>query len=215
MAGIAERLREQGHDLREGVDVQGLRRAGAGWEVATDQGPVQADRVLIATGAYSPPLLKPLGLDVPIVPAKGYSITLEGEGTRPGHALYMTEAKIGCSGFANGFRIAGVFELPGRDLEVDDRRVRVVVEQACSDLRDWHPSDAEVHVKGWAGWRPATPDSLPLLGPVRDQPGLYLAVGHGMLGVTLGPSTGELLAEMIVDDAAPAWVEPMRPDRRF
>ncbi len=215
MAGIAERLREEGHDLREGVDVRGLRPVDGGWQVDTDDGQVAADRVLVATGAYSGPLLKPLGLDVPIVPAKGYSITLQGEGIRPTKALYMTEAKIGCSGYTDGFRIAGVFELPGKDLTVDDRRVRVIVEQACSYLRDWHPADTEVDVKGWAGWRPATPDSLPLLGPVRGHPGLFLAVGHGMLGVTLGPSTGELLAEMIVDGAAPAWVEPMRPDRRF
>ena len=64
---------------------------------------------------------KPLGLDVPIVPAKGYSITLKGEGTRPSQALYMTESKIGVSGYEEGVRIAGVFELPGKDLRVDRR----------------------------------------------------------------------------------------------
>ena len=70
-------------------------------------------------------------------------------------------------------------------------------------------------MEGWAGFRPATPDSLPLLGPVPGHDGLYLATGHGMLGVTLAPSTGALLADMILDGVAPAWVAPMRPDRRF
>jgi D-amino-acid dehydrogenase len=215
MRGLAERLRDQGQQVRERIAVRGLRSTPAGWEVDTDSGPVAADRVIVATGAQSPALLRPLGIDVPIVPAKGYSITLRGEGTRPTQALYMTEAKIGVSGFEEGVRIAGVFQLPGRDLTVDDRRLRHVVEQACSYLRDWHPSETEASVEGWAGWRPATPDSLPLLGPVPGREGLFLATGHGMLGVTLAPSTGELLAEMIVDGARPAWVEPMRPDRRF
>jgi D-amino-acid dehydrogenase len=215
MRGLAERLRAQGQQVRERIAVRGLRSTPPGWEVATDSGPVAADRVVVATGAQSPALLRPLGLDVPIVPAKGYSITLRGEGTRPSQALYMTEAKIGVSGFDEGVRIAGVFQLPGRDLTVDDRRLRHVVEQACSYLRDWHPAETEASVEGWAGWRPATPDSLPLLGPVPGHDGLFLATGHGMLGVTLAPSTGELLAEMIVDGARPAWVEPMRPDRRF
>lgn len=215
MRGLADRLIAQGQDVREGITVDGLRRTPAGWEIDTDQGPVACDRVVVATGAQSPALLRPLGLDVPIVPAKGYSITLRGEGTRPSQALYMTEAKIGVSGFDEGVRIAGVFELPGKDLEVDQRRLGVVVDQACSYLRDWHPSTSEASVEGWAGWRPATPDSLPLLGPVPGYDGLFLATGHGMLGVTLAPSTGALLAEMIVDGARPAWVEPMRPDRRF
>ncbi len=215
MRGLADRLIEQDQDVREGVSVQGLRRTPAGWEVDTDQGPVAADRVVVATGAQSPALLRPLGLDVPIVPAKGYSITLRGEGTRPSQALYMTEAKIGVSGFDEGVRIAGVFELPGKDLEVDQRRLGVVVEQACSYQSDWHPSTTAASGEGWAGWRPATPDSLPLLGPVPGYDGLYLATGHGMLGVTLAPSTGALIAEMIVDGAQPDWVEPMRPDRRF
>ena len=215
MRGLADRIAELGGDVREGVDVTGLRRTPAGWTVDTADGPVEADRVIVATGAYSPALLKPLGLDVPIVPAKGYSITLKGEGTRPSQALYLTEPKIGISGYEEGVRIAGVFELPGKDLLVDKGRLDTVVADACSFLRDWHPATSEVSVEGWAGWRPATPDSLPLLGPVPGQDGLFLATGHGMLGVTLAPSTGALLAEMVLDGARPAWVEPMRPDRRF
>ncbi|MFM7553271.1 MAG: NAD(P)/FAD-dependent oxidoreductase [Actinomycetota bacterium] len=124
MRGLADRLVALGHDVREGVAVAGLAPAGDGrWRVATDHGPAEADRVIVASGAQSPALLGPLGLDVPIVPAKGYSITLRGEGTRPSQALYMTEAKIGVSGFDEGVRIAGVFQLPGRDLMVDRRRI--------------------------------------------------------------------------------------------
>ena len=215
MRGLADRLLATGHEVRENVAVAGLQRRGDGWEIATDGDPIIADRVIVATGAQSPALLRPLGIDVPIVPAKGYSITLRGEGTRPTHALYLTEPKIGVSGFDGGVRIAGTFELPGRDLTVDHARIGRIVKETCTFLKDWHPAPEETMVEGWAGWRPATPDSLPLLGPVPGQPGLFLATGHGMLGVTLAPSTGALLADMIVDGVAPAWVNPMRPDRRF
>ena len=215
MRGLADRLRETGHEIREHVDVRSLAPHGGGWRVLTDDEPIDADRVVVATGAFSPALLRPLGLDVPIVPAKGYSITLRGEGIRPAQALYLCEPKIGLSGYEDGLRIAGTFELPGRDLRVDRERVQQIVEDAMVYLRDWHPAPDEIDVEGWAGWRPATPDSLPLLGPVRDRPGLYLATGHGMLGVTLAPGTGELIADMMIDGTAPDWVEPMRPDRRF
>jgi D-amino-acid dehydrogenase len=215
MRGLADRIVELGHTVLEQTTVKGMRPTASGWEIDTDTGPINADRVIVATGALSPALLKPLGIEVPIVPAKGYSITLRGEGIRPSQALYMTESKIGVSGFEEGVRIAGVFELPGKDLTIDKRRLDVVVKDACSYLTDWHPSTSETSVEGWAGFRPATPDSLPLLGPVPGHDGLYLATGHGMLGVTLAPSTGALLADMILDGVAPAWVAPMRPDRRF
>ena len=215
MRGLADRIVELGHTVLEQTTVKGMRPTPSGWEIDTNTGPITADRVIVATGALSPALLKPLGIEVPIVPAKGYSITLRGEGIRPSQALYMTESKIGVSGFEEGVRIAGVFELPGKDLTIDKRRLDVVVKDACSYLTDWHPSTSETSVEGWAGFRPATPDSLPLLGPVPGHDGLYLATGHGMLGVTLAPSTGALLADMILDGVAPAWVAPMRPDRRF
>ena len=215
MRGLADRIVELGHTVLEQTTVKGMRPTAFGWEIDTNTGPIVADRVIVATGALSPALLKPLGIEVPIVPAKGYSITLRGEGIRPSQALYMTESKIGVSGFDEGVRIAGVFELPGKDLTIDKRRLDVVVKDACSYLTDWHPSTSETSVEGWAGFRPATPDSLPLLGPVPGHDGLYLATGHGMLGVTLAPSTGALLADMILDGVAPAWVAPMRPDRRF
>ena len=215
MRGLADRIVELGHTVLEQTTVKGMRPTVSGWEIDTNTGPITADRVIVATGALSPALLKPLGIEVPIVPAKGYSITLRGEGIRPSQALYMTESKIGVSGFDEGVRIAGVFELPGKDLTIDKRRLDVVVKDACSYLTDWHPSTSETSVEGWAGFRPATPDSLPLLGPVPGHDGLYLATGHGMLGVTLAPSTGALLADMILDGVAPAWVAPMRPDRRF
>ena len=151
--------------MREQVEVTGLRRNGAGWSVETSGGAVEAEAVVVTAGAATPPLLRPFGLRVPIVPAKGYSLTLQGEGVAPRTALYLCEPKIGVSGYDGGVRIAGTFELPGRNLDVDRKRVGYILDDTLPFIRGWKPAPGEVEKQGWAGFRPATPDSLPLLGP--------------------------------------------------
>ena len=215
MAGLAAKLRSLGVELREQADVTGLRRNGAGWTVETSAGPVEAEAVVVAAGAATPPLLQPFGLRVPIVAAKGYSLTLQGEGTAPRTALYLCEPKVGVSGYDGGLRLAGTFELPGRDLTVDRKRVGYILEDTMPFLRGWKPAPGEAEKAGWAGFRPATPDSLPLLGPIPGQDGLYVAAGHGMLGVTLAPATGVALADMVMTRSVPAWLAPMAPGRSF
>jgi D-amino-acid dehydrogenase len=215
MAGIAAKLRGRGVELREQVGVTGLRRAGAGWAVETSGGAVEAEAVVVAAGAATAPLLRPFGLVVPIVAAKGYSLTLEGEGVPPRTALYLCEPKVGVSGYDGAVRIAGTFELPGRDLSVDRKRLGYILDDALPFIRGWKPAPGEVERAGWAGFRPATPDSLPLLGPVPGQSGLYVAAGHGMLGVTLAPATAVAVADMVTTGDVPAWLAPMAPGRGF
>ena len=165
MAGLAAKLRGQGVELREQVDVTGLRRNGAGWTVETSGGAVEGEAVVVTAGAATPPLLKPFGLDVPIVAAKGYSLTLQGEGVAPRTALYLCEPKIGVSGYDGGVRIAGTFELPGRNLGVDRKRIGYILDDTLPFIRGWKPAPGEVERQGWAGFRPATPDSLPAARP--------------------------------------------------
>ena len=215
MAGLAAKLRGQGVELREQVDVTGLHRRGAGWSVETAGGAVEAEAVVVTAGAATPPLLRPFGLRVPIVPAKGYSLTLQGEGVPPRTALYLCEPKIGVSGYDGGVRIAGTFELPGRNLDVDRKRVGYILDDTLPFIRGWKPAPGEVEKQGWAGFRPATPDSLPLLGPIPGQDGLFVAAGHGMLGVTLAPATGVAVADMVTTGTIPAWLSPMAPGRSF
>jgi D-amino-acid dehydrogenase len=215
MAGLAAKLRAGGVELREQVDVTGLRRNGAGWSVETSGGAVEAEAVVVTAGAATPPLLRPFGLRVPIVAAKGYSLTLQGEGVAPRTALYLCEPKIGVSGYDGGVRIAGTFELPGRNLDVDRKRVGYILDDTLPFIRGWKPAPGEVETQGWAGFRPATPDSLPLLGPIPGQDGLFVAAGHGMLGVTLAPATGVAVADMVTTGAVPAWLSPMAPGRSF
>ena len=133
----------------------------------------------------------------------------------PRTALYLCEPKIGVSGYDGGVRIAGTFELPGRDLSVDRKRVGYILDDTLPFIRGWKPAPGEAEQQGWAGFRPATPDSLPLLGPIPGQSGLFVAAGHGMLGVTLAPATGAAVADMVTTGDVPAWLAPMAPARSF
>jgi len=205
VAGLAARATELGAEIREGVAVDAVARIGRHLVVGGER----VDRVVIATGVGSVPLARQLGIDLPILGAKGYSITATGTGTPPSTALYLAEAKVGISGYRDAVRIAGVFELPGRDTVVEPRRIEAFVGQAVSYLADWRPDQAAMTT--WAGLRPATPDGLPLIGEIA--PGVVVASGHGMLGVTLAPATAALVAPLVLEGRAGPELAPFAHGR--
>jgi len=151
---------------------------------------------------------------VPLVGARGYSVTLPGRGAPPRHALYLAEAKLGLSPFRRGVRIAGVFELGARSTNVAPGAGERLIAAARPYLAGWRP-DADGPVDAWAGLRPATPDGLPLIGPLPGLDGVYLATGHGMLGVTLAPATAALLAPLVLERRAANELAPFDPSRRI
>jgi D-amino-acid dehydrogenase len=195
--GLADWLRANGVEVRERAEVRSL-------------GELDADAVVVAAGAWSGPLLRQVGVRLPQEAAKGYSITARGKGTLPRSAFYLAEAKVGCSTLGDTLRIAGVFDLTGLDLTLRRKRIDAIVSNALPYLRDWRPEEVEHE---WAGLRPYPPDGIPVLGPVPGREGLWLATGHGRMGITLGPPTGELLAEAILEGARPPELEPFGIER--
>jgi len=209
-AGLAAHLRADGVPVVEGCEVSSLRRADGGWRL----GEFQVDAVVVAAGLPTTPLLHKLGVPVPMQPARGYSVTLPGRGTPPRHALYLAEAKLGLSPYEGGVRVAGVFEL-GASREAAPRRAGEKLLAAASPyLSGWRP-EADEPLEVWAGLRPATPDGLPLVGAVPGHDGLFLATGHGMLGVTLAPATASLLAPLVLHGRAAPELAPFDPGRRL
>jgi D-amino-acid dehydrogenase len=215
-AGLAAALRARGAAVLEGARVTALTRAGGAWRIAlAGQDALEAERVVIAAGAATVALLAPLGVRLPLIGAKGYSVDLEGVGDAPRMALYLSEPKLGVSPFAAGVRVAGVFELPGRSAAVSPVRIAHLIADTVPYLASWRPTaDEQAGAAGWAGLRPQTPDGLPLLGPLDVLPGLYVASGHGMLGVTLAPASGLAIADMLDSGRVPPELEPFRPQRR-
>ena len=212
VAGLAAYVRAHGAVVREGVRVHALRRAGEAWALDGDTGEVaRADVVVLASALGTVELLRPLGLKVPLVGAKGYSVTLPLPAGLPAMPLYLCEPKIGTSPYAGALRLAGFFELGARDGSASELRSRQLVEETQAYLREPIVADGAIST-GWAGFRPATPDSLPLLGPVPGAPGVLVATGHGMLGVTLAPATGVAVAALARGER-PSWLAPLDPAR--
>ncbi|WP_188193373.1 NAD(P)/FAD-dependent oxidoreductase [Nonomuraea sp. SYSU D8015] len=208
---LATAAGERGVEIRRDAPVLGVERSGHGrWRVATARGALEADRVVITAGVWSADLLAGLGVPVPLLPGAGYSLTSAGTGTRPRHALKLLEDNVAISPFDGEVRVAGMFELAAGPRPPVPRRMRHVVRMALPYLRDWRPSRARV---GY-GLRPATPDSLPLIGPVPGREGVYAATGHGMLGLTLAPGTAEHLAPLVLGGPVPPVLEPFSLTRR-
>jgi D-amino-acid dehydrogenase len=213
-AGLAERLRADGVEIHEGCELRTLARSDGGWALETTSGPVAAQRLVVAAGLPTAPLLRRLGVRVPLMGARGYSVTVAGRGTPPRHALYLAEAKLGLSPFDDGVRVAGVFELGASNDDISPTVGDRLLAAARPYLAGWQP-DPDGPVEAWAGLRPATPDGLPLIGALPGLDGIYLATGHGMLGVTLAPATADLLAPLVLEGLAAPELTPFDPARRL
>jgi D-amino-acid dehydrogenase len=213
-AGLATRLRAAGVEIREGCELRTVARRAGGWALETTSGPLAAQRLVVAAGLPTAPLLRRLGSRIPLMGARGYSVTLAGRGTPPRHALYLAEAKLGLSPFDGGVRVAGVFELGASNDDISPAVGERLLAAARPYLRGWHP-DPDGPVEAWAGLRPATPDGLPLIGALPGLDDIYVATGHGMLGVTLAPATANLLAPLVLEGRAAPELTPFDPARRM
>ncbi len=211
-AGLAASLRATGADIRERDPLRGLERRDGGWVVSSASGSFAVERVVVAAGLPTAELLRRLGVRLPLVGARGYSVTLAGRGAPPRHALYLAEAKLGLSPYESAVRIAGVFELGARTAEAPPGIGVRLAEAARPYLAGWQP-DGAAGARAWAGLRPSTSDGLPLIGAVPGLDGLFLATGHGMLGVTLAPATASALAPLVLEGRAAPELEPFAPAR--
>jgi D-amino-acid dehydrogenase len=197
LAGLAA---QGGVTFRHGCTVQRLDRDGTRIAtVHTDQGPLQADWVVLSLGSYSTAMARPLGLRLPVHPVKGYSVTIpvEADAPAPRMSLYDEAHKIGISRLGDRLRAGGTAEFAGFDTSVDSRRARAL-ELAVEALVPTGLRREET--SRWAGLRPMTPDGMPILGhtPISN---LLLNTGHGTLGWTLACASGQLIADLIADRA--------------
>ena len=163
--------------------------------IDTDKGIFEADSCVVAMGSFSPLLLKPHGINLPVYPAKGYSVTLPltKDVTAPSVSLIQDEMKLVYSRLGDRLRIAGTAEIAGYDDRIDEKRARNIMRAALELFPDIpEPEDPGF----WAGLRPKTPDSVPVIGPTKID-NLYLNTGHGTLGWTMACGSGRILADLI------------------
>lgn len=207
--GLADQVRAQGGKLVEHTAVTAVRKRGSQLLVSSSDGERTADAVVLATGAWLPTLAHAHGVRQPMYAGRGYSFTVPAAYPVNG-PVYLPAARVAVSP-ADGERIkvAGIMELQRADARADRRRVETMVSSARACLRGvgW---DAREHE--WVGPRPLTADGLPLIGRSAT-PGVFVAAGHGMWGVTLGPLTGKLLAELIITGTTAAEIARLDPRR--
>jgi D-amino-acid dehydrogenase len=196
--GLARALRERGVTIREGAHVAGASRSGRFWRIRVEGSEeLDADAVVFAAGVSTGALVRPFGWRIRQQPARGYSATVPREVSgAPRLPVYLAEAKISCSPFADAFRLAGVLDLGAAELVVDRRRLRTMLDAPSAYLEGWHAPSAYTE---WAGLRPLTADGIPRIGPVPGRSGLFVATGHGMLGITLAPATGEAISRLVLE----------------
>jgi D-amino-acid dehydrogenase len=211
MGAVEGRLREMDTELRLDARVTGIERRGpAVAAVRTPSGRVGADAFLIAAGAWSAALLRRVGFMLPLEPGTGYSLTFPSAPVPLRRPVYLDEARVACSPFAQGLRLAGTMELSGFRSRPDPRRVGAIARAAARYFDSWA---GEAAYDAWAGMRPMTPDGLPAIGRVPGVDNVYLATGHAMLGMTLAPATGSAIADLISGRPPSVDLTPFDPAR--
>jgi D-amino-acid dehydrogenase len=209
LTGLRRWLRAGGTSIREGTVTRCVIDQGAVTGVVVDDEFVPAGAVVLAAGAWTATLAARLGCRIPLQGGKGYSFSATG-GPPVAGPLKLLEAKTAITPFDADVRVAGTMDLDGLHLKIRQRRLAAILAAARRYLTGWD----NVRVRQpWAGIRPMTPDGLPVIGRVPTTANAYVATGHAMLGVTLGPATGDHLADLITTGQTPAVLEPFRPER--
>ncbi len=211
--------------------VTGIVVGATGCTVATDGGVHHAEQVVLAAGVWTPELARAAGVGgagvsgvrsragdgavgvpaLPILPAKGYSVTVLDAPDLPTHPLLLMDQRLAVTPMRRGLRITGRFELTrASDRAVPPARAEALLTTARQALT--LPVAARA-TQQWTGLRPATPDGLPVIGRLSPGSPVLVASGHGMLGTTSGPGTGELVAMLVAGEAAPIDLAPLSPQR--
>ena len=195
---LAKMAAAMGVDFRFGLNIRQLQRQGSSPRIAavdTDRGPIEGDLYLAALGSFTPMLLRPLSIDLPVYPIKGYSITVPITETQfaPESTIMDESHKVAVTRLGSRIRAGGTAEVAGFDLKLRPSR-RAALEHVVGDL---FPRGNDLsQATFWSGLRPMTPDGTPVIGPTPYQ-NLWLATGHGTLGWTMAAGTGALLADWI------------------
>jgi D-amino-acid dehydrogenase len=193
---LVERCKQMGVDFMFDTQIQSLNRdKGQIVSVSTDKGELTADNYVVALGSYSTQLLKQVGIDSPVYPVKGYSITLPvvNQDCAPVSTIMDETYKVALTRLGDRIRVAGTAELNGFDLGLSEKR-RETIRHVVSDL---FPAGVDLTEDNfWTGLRPMTPDGTPIIGAT-DIDNLFLNTGHGTLGWTLSFGSARVLADII------------------
>ncbi|MBI5945420.1 MAG: FAD-dependent oxidoreductase [Chloroflexi bacterium] len=208
---LKERVKSMGAELMNGTQVIGFNSAnGKVTKIKTTAGDFEAEQIVLAAGALTPSIAEDLKLNIPIQPARGYSTTMSATKTMPSHALILGERRVAVSPMGEVLRFTGRLEVGNYSMEPNP----VWIQRIENSAREYLRLDEKLDVKEtWAGLRPTTPDGMPIIGKSPQHSNLIFATGHAMLGLSLGPGTGQVVAELLNGQEPAVSLSPMRLDR--
>jgi D-amino-acid dehydrogenase len=195
VASWRQMLESRGVAFRENCSFSGFAGTGRKTEaVETSQGRLPTDTVVVATGAWTPLLNRQLGCRVPIQPGKGYSITMARPTVCPAVPMLFEEHRVGVTPMPSGYRLGSTMEFAGYDTTLRRERLELLRAGASHYLRE---PTAEPVEEEWWGWRPMVTDGNPIIDRSPAFENVFIAAGHGMLGLSMAPATGKLVAELL------------------
>jgi D-amino-acid dehydrogenase len=213
MAALQRETQRIGVQLRHGTDVHGFRVSGSRIEaVETSDGVITADEFVLCAGIWSSPLAGQLGLSLPMQAGKGYSLTVEKPAATMRTCAILSEARAAVTPMGSALRFGGTMEITGIDETVERARVRGLVKSIGAYFPDVTLevlADATIRT----GLRPCSPDGLPYVGRFARYMNASAATGHAMMGVSLAPITGMLIAEVLSGERTSLPIAALSPDR--
>jgi D-amino-acid dehydrogenase len=212
-ATLTRLVAERGGDLLWAAEVTGWRtERRAVRAVVTARGEIGADEFVVAAGAWSSLLLRDLGVRLPLQPGKGYSMTLDSPRERPRRSILLQEKRVAITPMGPALRFGGTMELGAFDLGISPPRIRGIVKSVTRYLPAFRAEDF-AEAAPWSGLRPCSPDGLPYIGRFAGFDNLSAATGHAMMGLSMGPITGKLIAELLSGERPSIELAPLSPDR--
>jgi D-amino-acid dehydrogenase len=213
MRGLVKRCQSLGVRIVENTRAERFLRTGDVVTVITtaDGGEYDGDVFVLAAGVWSGPLSAKLGVPMPIRPGKGYSVDYSPAPVTLRTTLTLEDARVAVTPLNGMVRLAGTMEFGGFDESVNSVRVDAIRRAAVAAFTDWGSPDGEA--TPWAGLRPMTPDGLPIIGRLGPLRNVFIASGHGMLGLTLAPATAEIVTDMVVHQRMPLTAAAVSPGR--
>ena len=195
---LKEELQKNGVEIKKNCTIEDfVLKANKVTEIVTNIGNFSTDEVVLATGAWSPVIVKKLGTTISILPGKGYSFTLFDTLEKPAIPTILCEGKVAVTPMHKAIRYGGTMEITHtKDTKINTNRLQGIV----NTVNDFYPNVKVSLPKTqdvWYGFRPCTPSGLPIICRDKKISNLVFATGHAMMGLSLAPATGKIVAELI------------------
>jgi D-amino-acid dehydrogenase len=199
MSALRERLENRGVTFVERWPVERFHHQGGAVTAISGNGQsMAADRFVVAAGALAPRLTKHLGCRIPIEPGKGYSVTMAKPRRMPRIPMIFQRSHVAVTPMETKYRIGSTMEFVGYDRSIKPKCIALLRATAGRYLHDPHCDGVD---EEWFGWRPMTWDGKPIIDRSPKFSNVWIAAGHGMLGMSMAPGTGRLIKEMICGES--------------